>query len=217
MTIIDVAYKWGDIQIIHDGYELSRFEKTKYIVKYYKKMPVLRVCYSQFFENNCGYCEKCMRTIFDLALSGADPKECNFNINKNIFKYIKNCFIKKRLRWSAGIRSFWEDSQEHIPKNIEMLDSSCSPEFQNELKEFCIWFKDFDLSEYGMNTNKNFWDKHFSWRLYYFIYHGKILSTFKRITTDKIKFKILYHLGIGAYIKKVLYPLNIKKIIQQIK
>lgn len=72
---------WGSTKIVYDSYDLTRQEKIKYILKgnaqYY---PYLRVCYSQFRDRNCGFCEKCLRTVTGLVLEDINPKKCNFDI-----------------------------------------------------------------------------------------------------------------------------------------
>ena len=95
--LIDNNIRWADVRVIHDGYELSRQKKIRYyIIRYPHYLPYLRVCYFSRNNYNCGYCEKCLRTIIALILEGINPtRTCNFNVNINarFFNYVKDCFI----------------------------------------------------------------------------------------------------------------------------
>lgn len=145
---IDNNIAWADVNVVHDGYKLSRQEKVRHIAKSPEYLSYLRVCYSSCSDYNCSHCEKCLRTITALTLEGIDPKSCNFNIDGNSFHYIKDCFIKGKFTGEAGMISMWADIQTHIPENFDAgLDGG---------KEFFRWFKEFDLSKYRMNKFRHF-------------------------------------------------------------
>lgn len=165
--LIDENIKWADVRIIHDGYELSRFEKIKkYIAKYPEYGSYLRVCYSQYSKYNCGRCEKCLRTIIALIIAGADPRAYNFDLRSDTFRYVKDCLIKGKFKFGKNELFMWRDIQKHIPEDIQLPD----PEF----KRFLQWFKTFDLSK--CKTNK-LW--HLIWTIqYYFSYNMELRVIF---------------------------------------
>ena len=164
---IDNNIAWADVRVVHDGFELTRYEKTRYIVEHPEYLSHLRVCYSSHSDYNCGRCEKCLRAITSLILEEVDPNNCNFNIDEKIFRYIKDCFVKGRLDLGENLIPHWIDIQEHIPKqfNNEMLGS----------KEFFIWFKGFDISKY--KTNKL---QHFLWLISCRIAEEGLVKTIKK-------------------------------------
>jgi hypothetical protein len=86
---IDNNMKWADIEVIHDGFEMERIEKTNYLVKKCNEIdyrPKLRVCYSELNNGiNCSKCEKCVRTAFGIMVSNDDPNKYGFNFTDNIF------------------------------------------------------------------------------------------------------------------------------------
>jgi len=152
--LIDNKLSWANIRVIHHGANLSRQEKIRYLLKDYiethKRYPVLRVCYSQFREPNCGKCEKCLRTITGLILEDIDPKKCGFNIGKDFFIFLKKSFLERRHNFYLGDKyGLWNDIQRHIPNKL-------SNDMYNS-KEFFEWFRDFDLSENLGRRNLRYW------------------------------------------------------------
>jgi len=139
--LIDENISWADIKVIHDGYNLSRQEKIRYILKRfingYGRYPPLRVCYSQSQYFNCNRCIKCYLSIIGLTLEGIDPNKCGFNIGSEFFVALKKDFIKGKLKLSDDYFFLFRDIQEHIPEKLDH-DLYYS-------KEFFEWFKNYDL------------------------------------------------------------------------
>lgn len=149
----DNYIKWSNIKIVHDGfdinkncYELTRQEKIKFLKNSTNCMSYLRVCWSQHDEYNCGYCEKCLRTIVGLILEDIDPEICNFNIKNNILELVR-IYIYKRLFTLRG--SEWQDIQTHIPNT--MSETETNKKYNSE--KFFEWFKKFDFSNYKYNNS----------------------------------------------------------------
>lgn len=59
------------------GLEKTRLEKVDFISKFPITYDNLNVCY--YGENNCGHCEKCVRTQFELMALG------KLELYKNVF------------------------------------------------------------------------------------------------------------------------------------
>ena len=137
---IDNNISWADVKVIHDGYELSRMEKIEIIKNNPECLPYLSVC-NTYREHNCGFCEKCWRTITGLVLEDVDPKKCNFDIKKGIFSLIKAYFKNGWLNLGYDQIFFWQDIQRHIPDNLD------EDKLYNS-RDFFEWFKKFDLSKY---------------------------------------------------------------------
>ncbi|MFX0094659.1 MAG: hypothetical protein ACFFBD_23185 [Candidatus Hodarchaeota archaeon] len=138
---VDNKLSWGDLQIVHDNFDLTRHEKVRNILKPWIATTspnlTLRVCYSQFHDFNCNKCEKCRRTITSLVLENIDPTKFGFRVALNFFDSLKRqLIINKDRLLSAGINSdYWKDVQIHIPTVItHNLHSS---------RDFFRWFKDF--------------------------------------------------------------------------
>jgi len=169
---IDNNVQWADVHILHDGYDLSRHEKIRYLTLHQDYLPYLRACYSSRAYFNCGHCEKCLRTMTALILEGVNPANYSFNININekFYLNVKNCFLKGRLRLGEDEVFMWTDIQNHIPE-----------ELKNDLhgsKEFFRWFRKFDLSKYKTNNLQRF-----LWINKYRIKEEGLVKTLKRAST----------------------------------
>ncbi len=161
--------QWADVQVVHDGYDLSRQQKIRQLLKNCIASPdsdtVLKVLAVEFAcesSSVCGKCTKCvssngcikcLRNIVGLALEGIDPNLCGFNCDMETFDFTKQSFIegnygksKILIRTTAKVLGkadelfFWRDIQKHIPEIIEH-------DLYNS-KEFFYWFKNFDITEY---------------------------------------------------------------------
>ena len=149
--LVDNNVSWADVKIIHDGYELSRQEKIKKLKHNPHYLSYLRVCWSQYKEYNCGYCEKCLRTIVGLILENIDPEVCNFNIKNDILNLVQIYLIYGTFDLKDSGIFMWQDIQEHIP--VAIVDSEVSRRYESE--KFFTWFKNFDFSNYKYNENYN--------------------------------------------------------------
>jgi hypothetical protein len=165
--LIDNNIAWADVRVVHDGYELNRHEKMRYIMKHPEYLPQLRVCYSSHSDYNCGRCEKCLRTITALILEGVNPKNCNFNINDDVLCLVKNNFTTGRFHLTPGQISFWQDIQKHIPEQIN--------EDTYGSKEFFTWLKGFDILKYRTNRIQ-----HFLWMISYLVAEDGMMKTIRK-------------------------------------
>jgi aerobic-type carbon monoxide dehydrogenase small subunit (CoxS/CutS family) len=149
--LVNSSISWADVKIIHDGSELSRQEKIKILKHNPHCLSYLRVCWSQHQEYNCGYCEKCLRTIVGLILENIDPKVCNFNIKNNILNLVRINLTKGILNLTDNEIFMWQDIQKHISETI--VDSEVSRKYKSE--KFFRWFKNFDFLNYKYNMKED--------------------------------------------------------------
>ncbi len=92
--LIDNELKYGKTATFHDGYELTRQDKVKFICDYATKhnlKPYLRVCWESSGGENCCHCEKCRRTYFAILAEKHDPS--NFGLVFNDVQY------KRMIAW----------------------------------------------------------------------------------------------------------------------
>lgn len=86
---IDNYVKFGNTNIVHDGYEFTRQMKIHNIVEYVNKSGrkiSLRVCWESIGGLNCCKCEKCWRTILGVYAEGEDPRQYGFEYSESHFK-----------------------------------------------------------------------------------------------------------------------------------
>jgi len=73
--LVDRLWSTEDLEIVHDGCEATRDEKLERIGRYPELLEHLRVCLANGEGiYNCGRCEKCLRTMVALRLTGLDGR-----------------------------------------------------------------------------------------------------------------------------------------------
>ncbi|NBV38694.1 MAG: hypothetical protein EBS00_03880 [Verrucomicrobia bacterium] len=119
----DEKLKWGPVRCIHDADALTRNAKVQIIVDCAKRrgQPIpLRVCYSEVQrDGNCGRCEKCYRSIMNLILTNADPRDYGFPMTESTYPHLMQ--LMSGIHSSSGLKIFWgeiaEDCQRALARN----------------------------------------------------------------------------------------------------
>jgi hypothetical protein len=71
-ALVDPLWTTEDVEIVHDGAEAGRMDKVRTLAANDIFLDHLRVCWeNKNGEYNCGKCEKCLRTMVSLYISGA--------------------------------------------------------------------------------------------------------------------------------------------------
>lgn len=137
---MDEAVAFGHVQTIHDGYDLSRFQKLRLI---HDRDPAaqVRVCISESARTggNCGYCEKCVRTAAGFRAHGIDPENHGVHVPDEQFDAFRRRVEKRIQVFTPGIEFFWRDIQENLPPSL--------PPLPGRIREFLLWLRDQDLSK----------------------------------------------------------------------
>jgi hypothetical protein len=107
--LIDPCFSSRNLQINHDGFRFSRFEKTKMIGEHLSSDFFLRVCndFKKYDEThfNCGQCEKCICTMLGfLALGKLDG--LNAFPNNDV---TKDMIIENALVWKDDEAPFYRE------------------------------------------------------------------------------------------------------------
>lgn len=143
---IDNNVVWAGVHTVHDQYMYPRQSKIHDICRYArknKKFPYLRVCWQSHSSSNCGYCEKCMRTIYGLIVEGEDPNFYGFSINPYLLKDNILKFIQA-YRFSVQNVSYWIMIQDRYKHNKNKI--------KKEYSESIQWMDTFDFKI--INTRK---------------------------------------------------------------
>ncbi|MFY3740860.1 MAG: hypothetical protein HMLIMOIP_001305 [Candidatus Nitrosomirales archaeon] len=151
---------WADINAIDDSSDLTRQQKIRYFFKGHKDLyKYLLVCnnlsghtipIAKPYPENCGYCEKCLRTITGLMLEGIDPNECNFTVEPDILSHIKHAFTSGSLNLPRNNKIFWQDIQENVVDSTINFNGATGQKYPAE--EFFTWFRNFDIESYRPKT-----------------------------------------------------------------
>lgn len=69
--LLDPLWSTSAVEVVHDGAEMTRVDKTALIAEHEVALRHLRVCWRNPDQAyNCGTCEKCVRTMITLELLG---------------------------------------------------------------------------------------------------------------------------------------------------
>lgn len=69
--LIDPNYSSADLQIRHEGLQLSRLDKARLVAGWDTALQNVRVCWQNPLDNiNCGRCEKCVLTMTEFLIAG---------------------------------------------------------------------------------------------------------------------------------------------------
>jgi hypothetical protein len=77
--LLDPCYSSSSLRVRHDGLGLSRLDKTRLIAAWDVGLQNIRVCKKNWPGENCGRCEKCVRTLLGLLAAGVLEKAGNFS------------------------------------------------------------------------------------------------------------------------------------------
>lgn len=121
---IDNHVRYCGCRTIHDGYEYKRQDKVRNICSYagknQKQIP-LRVCWESDGGGNCCTCEKCYRTMLEIASEAANPRNFGFEWNKKVIRKCRRD-MKYRLRMPASrIQNYYVPIRESLMKNREKI------------------------------------------------------------------------------------------------
>jgi hypothetical protein len=118
---LDPLWSTEALEFIHDGCEATRIQKAALIAQSDVALKSLRVCFeSANNAYNCGYCEKCIRTMINLHIVGALDQCTTFNTRLDP-KRISRLLIANR-----GVRVFVEENLkalENRPADRELFNA----------------------------------------------------------------------------------------------
>ena len=176
--LIDNNISWGGAKVMHDGYEISRQEKIRFLKSYIIEnrdgeeildaLALVLVpdhCRGSDLINQsdnvcgkCDYClrnecEKCLRDITGLALEGIDPNNCGFSADNETFDFIKRSLIegklvKRKLLIQTRGESISLESDLFFWKDIQRQIPKMLDYNLYNSKEFFHWLRDFDITGY---------------------------------------------------------------------
>lgn len=131
---IDNYVKYGNCNIVHDGYDFNRQDKIKnicnYLLKTGNKKVDLRVCWKSDGGDNCCNCEKCYRTIMGIIAEKQDPNDFGF-----LFTDKKRKTMIKRLPRIVKYNFRYKYIQSRFIENYSIEETP------NDL----MWFRNIDI------------------------------------------------------------------------
>jgi hypothetical protein len=185
---IDNNVSWARVTVAHDGLDMSRQEKIRYLCAEDPEcLTKLKVCH--FHPLNCGMCEKCFRTIAGLCIAGIDPRNCGFKVDDKTLSNVKRSIVTGRMAASKGQLGDWVDMQ-------RFLTEEPGPDVIGS-REFLTWLRGYDFSRYRIGK----------WRSKLLEYRFDLLRLYQIITTKHMtrqNLKYLRYLAV-CYLHVTLY------------
>jgi hypothetical protein len=93
--LVDPCFSSRDLRIRHDGLSLTRLNKTRLIADWESALQNIRVCAPNWPGENCGRCEKCIRTMLALLAVSALDKTKAFALDDLTADFVMNVRLKK--------------------------------------------------------------------------------------------------------------------------
>lgn len=139
-TIDNYMYFCG-CNTIHDGYELDRQEKVRYIIKKSQQgyPSKLRVCWQSDGGENCCECEKCYRTILEIVSEKGNPSEYGFDWNEASIKKCRKKMLNKITMQNFDIKQYFYPIRENLLKNRDNIADY----------EKYMWFTERDFNKFN--------------------------------------------------------------------
>ena len=113
---------WGteQLQLVHDGCEISRWQKIEKIIDDETVQRHLRVCWLHSYDAyNCGHCAKCLRILAWLAMMGMSGRvktalgAGNLVTTENLIRYGESCHA------DAAVLDALRASLRHTPADMK--------------------------------------------------------------------------------------------------
>lgn len=126
--VVDESLRFGGTVMCHDGFEVQRIDKVRYISEVFQEEKLsleLKVCFRFEKGENCSACEKCFRTMmailiydedlsrYGFAMAHKDARNIRWFLQRNqigIFRWepIQRAYLahnqNKNIRWFARFR-----------------------------------------------------------------------------------------------------------------
>ncbi|WP_436909440.1 hypothetical protein [Halosimplex marinum] len=120
---IDNEIAWADSTGVHDLFELERQERIEVVADHVRSrdpdLPVYS-CSASEAADNCGRCEKCVRTALGLALAGLDPGDHGFDVDRASFEHAVERFEAGAWLNDQHAPYHWQIFQERIPEGADL-------------------------------------------------------------------------------------------------
>ena len=141
---IDNKLSYGNVNTFHDGYELTRQDKVRFICNFAKEhnlKPYLRVCWESSGGKNCCHCEKCRRTYLAIMAEKFDPSDFGLPMNQTMYKRMIKWFIRHLpYKYDMNTYLLYKPIQDAFVKNWS----------ENETPKRLRWFRTLDLCKKQM-------------------------------------------------------------------
>lgn len=138
---IDNYVRFCGANVVHDGFEMNRQDKTRFVAEYHRTNPKhkiqLHVCWESSDGGNCCHCEKCYRTLAGLWVEGEEPKDYGMNYPDEVMDQM---YRKMALDYpfSDIVSLLWQPIQDRMKENHSVLSQK---RYYSDIR----WIETFDF------------------------------------------------------------------------
>lgn len=130
----DNQFKVASSTVDHIGFELTRLQRTKYILDE-KPDEQLRVCWRNNTLGNCSKCIKCLETILQIYVLGYNPLKNGFDCSDAKLKYMIKNVYKKLLPHNSSLNKYFYEAVQYAKENNIKLDNCLQEILDYKYKE----------------------------------------------------------------------------------
>lgn len=134
--LTDNAFFYGSTKTIHDGFEFDRSDKVFNICDFlekYNERVKLHVCWESQSGQNCGCCEKCIRSYLNCLSVNKDPHILGLDIKLNM-NDIKNRYLKRTFYDEHELDRF-RVLKKHILKTYDIVPADLNRIVETDFKK----------------------------------------------------------------------------------
>ena len=149
---IDNEVRCAGIAPSHQGFDLTRQDKLKYIVAKSEKdelpFPDLRVCARPYaVEFNCERCEKCLRTMAGVVVAGGDPRHFGFSMTvRELHNELRESYERSHLTMLESELYLWQDIRKHAQA---ALSNRNGDKVSHDAETFLRWITGLGFEDYS--------------------------------------------------------------------
>jgi hypothetical protein len=103
--LLDPLFSTETLEVEHGSLERSRVDKLIWLAENRRDLlPYLKVCFAENRPDNCGRCDKCLRTMVALEAAGAlgDATEFPDRIDLRELKTVRMAILSGRIDWAEA-------------------------------------------------------------------------------------------------------------------
>ncbi len=161
--LIDNTIAFAGIQVHHDQEELDRCQKIQLVSSisqtFQNSIPNLRVCWSDKEGNNCLACEKCLRTLNNIIVTGNTPLDYGLTIAQEEVMHRTKAFLEADPINSSKLYWEWQVIKKHTQARLEL------PTLSQQETEYFTWLTEVTLD--GQHAEqihaKDYQKEYFTW------------------------------------------------------
>jgi hypothetical protein len=150
---VDNSIVLGATRVEHDA-SATRQQKLEVIVSDSRLKAAgpfsLRVCLLAPYDaaENCGSCEKCLRTISEIITAGGDPRRLGFpDYGPRTLAAIRRRFEQKKMPLNPARAIIWQGSQSAARTQVEHAGDGAT-------REYLEWLAGFDFEAYARHHSR---------------------------------------------------------------